>query len=105
GAAGGGVARGRLLGVGERQVDDVVRAPREVLRALLGGDDVVRRRHERAERLGVAKSTKGSDGGHEGRLVSVIRTVPQAARWVDKVGLALLFPKADVVLPSLWEQV
>jgi hypothetical protein len=34
----------------------------------------------------------------------VITTVPQAARWVDKVGLALLFPKADVVLPSLWEQ-
>ena len=31
--------------------------------------------------------------------------MPQAARWVDKVGLALLFPKADVVLPSLWEQV
>jgi hypothetical protein len=31
--------------------------------------------------------------------------VPQAAKWVDKVGLALLFPKADVVLPSLWEQV
>ena len=37
--------------------------------------------------------------------MSVIRTVPQAAKWVDKVGLALLFPKADVVLPSLWEQV
>ncbi|HEX3806808.1 MAG TPA: hypothetical protein VHV52_08515 [Gaiellaceae bacterium] len=35
----------------------------------------------------------------------MIRTVPQAARWIDKVGLALLFPKADVVLPSLWEQV
>jgi hypothetical protein len=35
----------------------------------------------------------------------VIRTVPQAARWIDKAGLALLFPKADVVLPSLWEQV
>jgi hypothetical protein len=35
----------------------------------------------------------------------VIRTVPEAARWIDKVGLALLFPKADVVLPSLWEQV
>jgi hypothetical protein len=31
--------------------------------------------------------------------------VPQAAKWIDKVGLALLFPKADVVLPSLWEQV
>jgi hypothetical protein len=37
--------------------------------------------------------------------VAVIRTVPQAAKWVDKAGLALLFPKADVVLPSLWEQV
>jgi hypothetical protein len=35
----------------------------------------------------------------------VIRTVPQAAKWLDKVGLALLFPKADIVLPSLWEQV
>jgi hypothetical protein len=37
--------------------------------------------------------------------VRVIRTVSQAAKWVDTVGLALLFPKADVVLPSLWEQV
>jgi hypothetical protein len=35
----------------------------------------------------------------------MVRTVPQAAKWVDRVGLALLFPKADVVLPSLWEQV
>lgn len=35
----------------------------------------------------------------------MIRTVPQAARWVERTGLALLFPKADVVLPSLWEQV
>ncbi|HEY6963183.1 MAG TPA: hypothetical protein VI408_14935 [Gaiellaceae bacterium] len=35
----------------------------------------------------------------------MIRTLAQATRWVDKVGLALLFPKADVVLPSLWEQV
>jgi hypothetical protein len=34
-----------------------------------------------------------------------VRSVPQAAKWVDEVGLALLFPKADVVLPSLWEQV
>ena len=32
-------------------------------------------------------------------------TLEQAAAWVDRVGLALLFPKADVVLPSLWEQV
>jgi hypothetical protein len=35
----------------------------------------------------------------------VIRTLAQAARWIDEVGLALLFPHADVVLPSLWEQV
>jgi hypothetical protein len=34
-----------------------------------------------------------------------VRTLRQAAAWVDRVGLALLFPKADVVLPSLWEQV
>jgi Winged helix DNA-binding domain len=34
-----------------------------------------------------------------------VRTLEQAAAWVDQVGLALLFPKADVVLPSLWEQV
>ncbi|MDX6426387.1 MAG: hypothetical protein QOD52_1792 [Gaiellaceae bacterium] len=36
--------------------------------------------------------------------MTVIRTLSQAAKWVDKVGLALLFPKSDVVLPSLWEQ-
>lgn len=35
----------------------------------------------------------------------MVRTLAQAAAWVDEVGLALLFPKADVVLPSLWEQV
>ncbi|HEX5450296.1 MAG TPA: crosslink repair DNA glycosylase YcaQ family protein [Gaiellaceae bacterium] len=35
----------------------------------------------------------------------MVRTLAAAGRWVDKVGLALLFPKADVVLPSLWEQV
>lgn len=35
----------------------------------------------------------------------MIRTLEAAAAWVDEAGLALLFPKADVVLPSLWEQV
>jgi hypothetical protein len=35
----------------------------------------------------------------------VVRTLEQAATFVDDVGLALLLPKADVVLPSLWEQV
>ena len=35
----------------------------------------------------------------------MIRTLAAAGRWIDRVGLALLFPRADVVLPSLWEQV
>jgi len=35
----------------------------------------------------------------------VLRTLAAAAAWVEEVGLALLFPKADVVLPSLWQQV
>lgn len=35
----------------------------------------------------------------------MVRTVEEAAAWVDRVGLALLFPKADVVLPSLWREV
>jgi hypothetical protein len=35
----------------------------------------------------------------------VIPTLEEAAAWIDEVGLALVFPKADVVLPSLWERV
>jgi hypothetical protein len=35
----------------------------------------------------------------------MIATLKAAAAWVDEVGIALLFPKADIVLPSLWEQV
>ena len=35
----------------------------------------------------------------------MIRTLAAAAAFVDAAGLALLFPKADIVLPSLWEQV
>lgn len=34
-----------------------------------------------------------------------MRTLREAADWVDRAGLALLFPKPDVVLPSLWEAV
>jgi hypothetical protein len=34
-----------------------------------------------------------------------IRTVDQASVWIDVVGLALLFPNGDFVLPSLWEAV
>jgi hypothetical protein len=35
----------------------------------------------------------------------MVRTLEAAAAFVDEVGLALLLPKTDVVLPSLWEQV
>ena len=34
-----------------------------------------------------------------------MRTVEQAAAWVEQVGLALLFPNGDYVLPSLWDAV
>jgi hypothetical protein len=33
------------------------------------------------------------------------RTIEQAAGFVDDVGIALVFGKADVVLPSLWEAI
>jgi hypothetical protein len=32
-----------------------------------------------------------------------VRTLEQAAKWVDDVGLALLYPNGDYVVPSLWE--
>lgn len=35
----------------------------------------------------------------------MVRTLGQAAAWVEQVGLALVFPKADVVLPSLWGEI
>jgi hypothetical protein len=35
----------------------------------------------------------------------VVRSLEEAAAWIDEAGLALVFPKADLVLPSLWEQV
>ena len=34
-----------------------------------------------------------------------VRTLEQAAAWVDHVGIAVLFPNGDYVLPSLWEAV
>ncbi len=48
----------------------------------------------------------GRNGLTVGMLCSLmVRTLEATAEWVDEAGLALLFPKADVVLPSLWEQV
>jgi hypothetical protein len=35
----------------------------------------------------------------------VLRTLDEAAAWLGEVGLALLYPSADHVLPSLWEAV
>jgi predicted transcriptional regulator len=31
-----------------------------------------------------------------------VQTLEEAAAWLDRVGLALVFPKDDLVLPSLW---
>jgi hypothetical protein len=64
------VARRLLLAVRKRQPDDVVRAPREVLVALLRRDHVERRRHEPLQRprlpLVVAKRAKRLDDRHPG---------------------------------------
>ncbi len=35
----------------------------------------------------------------------MVRSLDEAAAWIDRTGLALVFPKPDLVLPSLWEQV
>jgi Winged helix DNA-binding domain len=34
-----------------------------------------------------------------------VRTLEEAAAFIDRVGIALVFGKADVVLPSLWDEV
>jgi hypothetical protein len=34
-----------------------------------------------------------------------VRTIAQAARWIDETGLALLYPKGDYVLTSLYEAI
>jgi hypothetical protein len=36
---------------------------------------------------------------------SLLRTPETAAEWLDEVGIALLFPNLDYVLPSLWEAI
>jgi hypothetical protein len=36
---------------------------------------------------------------------SLLKTPEAAAEWLDDVGLALLFPNLDYVLPSLWEAI
>jgi hypothetical protein len=34
-----------------------------------------------------------------------VRTIAQAGKWIDAMGLAVLYPKGDYVLPSLYEAV
>src|SRR5919199_5529938 len=34
-----------------------------------------------------------------------VRTLEQAAAFIDRVGIALVFGKTDVVLPSLWDEI
>ena len=36
-------------------------------------------------------------------MASRIKSIRGAAAWVDRVGLAVLYPNDDLVLPSLWE--
>ncbi len=50
----------------------------------------------------VSQARDESDTARHHREVA-IRTLQEAAAWVDRVGLALVFPRDDVVLPSLWE--
>ena len=65
------LSRRLVLGVGQRQPDDVVRAAGAQLVPLLGRDHVVRRRDERLERPGcrlvVTEGAEGLDDGHCGR--------------------------------------
>jgi hypothetical protein len=37
--------------------------------------------------------------------VAAVKAAEDAAAWVDRVGVALLYPSPDYVLPSLWEAV
>src|SRR3954453_3733647 len=39
---------------------------------------------------------------HDRAVVAAVQTLEEAAAWVERVGLALVFPREDVVLPSLW---
>jgi Winged helix DNA-binding domain len=39
------------------------------------------------------------------KSTSTPRRISDAARWVDRVGIAALFPGSDLVLPSLWEAI
>jgi hypothetical protein len=48
--------------------------------------------------------SRGTDVDYEAVRLP-LKTVEAAAEWVDEVGVALLFPNLDYVLPSLWEAI
>jgi hypothetical protein len=56
-------------------------------------------------RQGYAVQTRA--GGHhlDTATTARIRSLRAAGAWIDRVGVAALFPGADLVLPSLWEAV
>ena len=63
------VPAGLLLVVGKRQMDDVVGAARQVLLALLGREDVVRRRDQPLQRAGLRLVVAlGAERLHHGHL-------------------------------------
>src|SRR5436190_255837 len=78
-------AAGLLLGLGERQVNDVVRAAGEVARPLLGPDHVVRRRDELCERTGALRVVaEGAKRLHYGQSAATLPSVlgPRLDAWL-----------------------
>src|SRR5881397_3437205 len=49
--------------------------------------------------------SRGASSSTRPRSTSTPRRIDSAARWVDGVGIAALFPGSDLVLPSLWEAI
>src|SRR5439155_16232594 len=49
--------------------------------------------------------SRGASSSTRARSTSTPRRIDSAARWVDGVGIAALFPGSDLVLPSLWEAI
>src|SRR5437870_10397885 len=60
----------------------------------------------KARNRGASSSTRASSTSTPSQTKTpLIRTVRGAGAWIDRRGLATLFPGADLVLPSLWEAV
>ena len=80
-----------LLGLGQCEMNDVVRVARQILEARLVRDDVVRGSDEIGERAGggsvVAQRSERPHRRHAWSLM--VRTLEAAAAWIDDVGLAL----------------